>query len=516
MRRAYPSTFGEYVLAGRLGDGGGTVDVLLALASKSSHGDVCVIKKGISLEGADAEILQLQFRRRVDIALRLRHDAIAHTVGVGHVGGELYVAEEFVPGKDLIDVPRHEMPLAVVLYVVNEVASALAYVHAFENLGLVHRDVAPANIRLSFSGAVKLLDFGMATSPSHAGLTRTGAGFGREAYAAPEVLAGGKADRRSDVYSLGVVLWELLARRSYLEETVKAVGAGHAVDAPSVWNPEVSPDLDSVVAQAVAESPAERFADSNALGTALRYFIPEGFSGTDALRAFLAQVTDVEVENGRVARQLAAARAFAAHEKAFEDENPPKRGRRLGVLVGLSAAMVAFCGIWFGLRRNAREVRPPFSTAQEPARAASKSVPQRALDPTPPAAPPTPSGPLGSPGARPATVRRPALKQTRPAPPEADPSPKVPDVSTTADELLDRAMQSRIRGRSIEAQDLARAAIRSNGGAPAEFFLGTVLLESDDLAGAEAAFAEAVRLDPNDPMAKRRLEAVRQRRAPRP
>jgi serine/threonine-protein kinase len=406
------------------------------------------------------------------------------------------------------------MPLAVALYVVNEVASALAYVHAFENLGLVHRDVAPANIRLSFSGAVKLLDFGMATSPSHAGLTRTGAGFGREAYAAPEVLAGGKADRRSDVYALGVVLWELLARRSYLEATVKAVAAGHPVDVPSVWNPEVSPDLDSVVAQAVAESPAERFADSNALGTALRHFIPEGFSGKDALRAFLAQVTDVEVENGRVARQLAAARAFAAHEKAFEDENPPKRGRRPRVLMGLSVAVLAFCGIWFELRRDGHGMRPPSSTAHEPAPAAPKRVPQRALAPTPPAAPPTPEQPASSPAARPATVRaRPALKQTRPATTEPDPSPKVPDVSTTADELLDRAMQSRIRGRSIEAQNLARAAIRANGGAPAEFFLGTILLESDDLAGAEAAFAETVRLDPNDSMAKRRLEAVRQRRA---
>ena len=205
--------FGPYVLLRCSGAGGfGRID--LALKGSPQLAKVCVVKRMQTDERSPE--LAARFRREAEIALQLAHGAIAQTVGVEEIEGELCLLQEFVDGVNL----RHLeaqckpelVPLPVALHIVREVGRALAYAHG---LGIVHRDVTPENIMLSYGGEVKLIDFGIARRSGDATLTQAGVVVGRETYTAPEVWAGNKADPRSDVFSLGVVLWQLVTGEDF-------------------------------------------------------------------------------------------------------------------------------------------------------------------------------------------------------------------------------------------------------------------------------------------------------------
>ena len=194
------------------------------------------------------------------------------------------------------------MPLAIALHIVSEVARALAYAHAFDDLGIVHRDVTPDNVMLAFSGEVKLVDFGIARSDVDATLTSTGHIVGRPIYTAPEVWEGAQADRRADIYSLGVVLWQLLtgrrirggapgrrrARRPRRPRTIRTCPA----------------DLDAVVARALAPDPKQRYQHAAELQEALRAFVPPGFLAEPALAELLARHFDVPRERRMLAAEV--------------------------------------------------------------------------------------------------------------------------------------------------------------------------------------------------------------------
>ena len=209
---SFPQRFGPYVLLRMLG-AGGMGDVYLALAGKSGMERPCVVKRlAQHSTSEDGE----RFRREANLARKLSHGAIAQTLSVDEIDGELVIAQEFLHGCSLSSLlatclrQRENLPTLLALHVVREVARALAYAH---EQGVIHRDIAPDNVILTFSGEVRLLDFGIARTATDSRLTRPGWSVGREAYAAPEVAAGASGDPRSDIYSLGVLLWQLLARR---------------------------------------------------------------------------------------------------------------------------------------------------------------------------------------------------------------------------------------------------------------------------------------------------------------
>jgi serine/threonine protein kinase len=325
----YPQRYGPFVLAAPIGAGGGTADVWLALAP---DGRVCVLKKLLRVSGVIRDVNEALFRRRADIALRLKHPSVAETYFAMEVNGELVIAEEYVDGWDLSGVRCWEMPLGLRVHVVREVAAALQFVHEFEGLGIVHRDIAPENVMVAFNGEVKLIDFGYASAPSKVGLTVTGHAYGRTAYAAQEVRSGGDADRRSDIFALGVVLWEVLATKRLWGALIDEKFPPAETLPPSRWNPDVPAELDAVVRRAIADDPDERFQTAAELGAALAPYAPPSAAAKADLAVFM-EIRSGDISRSWAERRLADARTFEAEESSRakvqldEDERPERRRR---------------------------------------------------------------------------------------------------------------------------------------------------------------------------------------------
>jgi serine/threonine protein kinase len=294
MASAYPRQFGKYVLLKPLAKGGMGEIYVAALGQLDGFDKLCVIKKVIP-EKAD-EGKAKRFLDEAKVVLRLTHSGLANTFDAGQVEREFYIAMELVEGKDLREVwnrcvrVRHRIPLEVALQVARETARTLSYVHTYGELNLVHRDVAPPNIMLAYNGDVKLTDFGLARSALKEEHTQPGVVFGRAAYLAPEQARGEVADPCTDVYSLAVVLWELLTGHQYLQIAGLDPVAALAVVrhpkpvAPSSRAPWVTPALDEAVLRALAPDRAKRFPTAEEFRLALSDAIAEAAPRTDAAR----------------------------------------------------------------------------------------------------------------------------------------------------------------------------------------------------------------------------------------
>lgn len=253
------SAIGPYQLVTRLGRGG-MAEVHLATAAGASGFSRAVAIKTLAPELAgDAELERALIREAV-LGGRLHHRNLCAVLGLGVSDGAYYVVLEYVDGGDLA---RHGMlPEPLALYVVEELAHGLAYLHAAKDdrglpLGLVHRDVGPANVLVSSTGDVKLADFGIVKATSLADRTAAGARKGRYSYMAPEQLAGEPVTAAADQFGLGVTLFELVTgRRPFAGETPWALR--DAIAAP-LDTRGLAPDLGAIVQRALAFDAAARF-----------------------------------------------------------------------------------------------------------------------------------------------------------------------------------------------------------------------------------------------------------------
>jgi serine/threonine protein kinase len=255
---------------------------------------LCVIKKVLA-EKADPSKAK-RFLDEAKVVLRLSHSALVNTFDAGEVDGEFYIAMEMVEGKDLREVwnrcvrQRQRIPIEVALQVGREVARVLAYVHSYGDLKLVHRDIAPPNILLGYNGDVKLTDFGLARSELKQEKTQPGVVFGRAAYLAPEQARGEVADGRTDVYTLAIVLWELLTGQQYLPISGLDPSAGLALVRhpkpmpPSSRAPWIAPELDKVVLRALAPNREQRYQSAEEFRLALSDVITQVAPRTDPAR----------------------------------------------------------------------------------------------------------------------------------------------------------------------------------------------------------------------------------------
>ncbi|MDO8419830.1 MAG: serine/threonine-protein kinase [Rubrivivax sp.] len=231
-----------------------------------------VALKLVDLAGADASG-RAAFLHGTATARRLVHPAIVAVVDAGVDGTLGWLAMEPVPGTSLerYTRPARLLPEPLVLRVAEAVAQALAYAHG---QGVVHRDIKPANVLVHWPGdTVKLADFGLARA-ADAGQTATGLVLGTPGYMAPEQLAGGVPTPASDLYALGVTLFQLLAGRlpheaQALGELLRRVASEPAPDLRAL-QPGVSAPLAALVARLLAKSPSDRPADAEALVQALR------------------------------------------------------------------------------------------------------------------------------------------------------------------------------------------------------------------------------------------------------
>ena len=251
----------------------------LYLAVEESSG-VPLAVKALPLAAADAEhggLSRESFEREARTAIGLRHPGIVVVHGVATLPGLGCIVMELLPGGDLTRYtqPGRLLPEPLVLEIVAGVAEALAYAH---RQGVVHRDVKPANVMFDpATGAVKLTDFGLARA-ADAEATRSGQLLGSPAYMAPELLAGARADAASDLYALGVLMFELLtARQPFEGPSMGALLRAIAAQAPqtvSALRPELPATqaavLDAALAPVLARDPAARERDGQAWASELR------------------------------------------------------------------------------------------------------------------------------------------------------------------------------------------------------------------------------------------------------
>jgi len=333
-----PTQFGRYLLIQALGSGDG---VFLAVAGDEP---LCVLRRPPSERRMDPEFLS-RFRRAAHLARRLTHDGLVAVQDVGEVEDQPYLTEDFVEGHDLAELLQRcaaearPIPVAAALHIGCAASRALGFLHEFDGLGLVHRTLRPANIRVGFEGEVKLLD--LVSRRAAGGAPRSASVAEDLPYLAPEQLADGPVDGRADIYALGVVLWETLAgcpllatieggqtglARATREQAIERVRA-HRPPPPSRFNPEVRPEVDAVVMRALAKAPEDRFSLASDMESGL---LPAaGQVGRAAAARLMNRLFDASRERDERARATAVARGSSPVRA-----EPPDR-------LGLSGSSVA-------------------------------------------------------------------------------------------------------------------------------------------------------------------------------
>jgi serine/threonine protein kinase len=279
-----PAAMGKYAPFARLGNGG-MADVFLALA----HGPVGFKKLAVvkRLRNARDDSHVQMFLDEARLSARLSHPNIVNTYEVGESNGNFYIAMEYLEGQSLqgllgaVIAGTAVLGDTLVAYVASQALKALHYAHElcdFDGtpLGVVHRDVSPHNIFVTYGGEVKLLDFGIAKANVNTTQTETGVLKGKVRYMAPEQISEKDVDRRIDIFAFGIVLWEMLARRPLHEGDSFSVLTRIATeDAPSVRSvrPEIAPELDAIVARALKRDRAERYQTAEEMRVDLEQYL---------------------------------------------------------------------------------------------------------------------------------------------------------------------------------------------------------------------------------------------------
>jgi serine/threonine protein kinase len=282
-----PTPFGKYYLLERINTGG-MAEVFRAKAfGVEGFERLVAVKRILSNIAEDKEFIRM-FIEEAKLAVQLNHANIAQIFDLGVVDGSYYIALEHVHGRDLramFDRCRQlgdPMPVSQACFAVMKVCEGLDYAHnkrdqAGRELNLVHRDVSPQNVLVSFEGEVKLIDFGIAKAAGKGSKTQAGILKGKFGYMSPEQVRGIPVDRRSDVFSCGIVLYELLTgERLFVGEsdfsTLEKVRNVEILP-PSTYNRRIPDELERICLKALAKDPDERYQNAIDLHDELQAFV---------------------------------------------------------------------------------------------------------------------------------------------------------------------------------------------------------------------------------------------------
>lgn len=270
----FPEVFGKYVLLRPMAKGGMGQLYLAASGETGGFEKLCVVKK--VLPDIDDPGVRRRFLDEAKVVVRLNHANLVQVFDAGMVGDEHYLAMELVEGKDLRAVwnrcaqLHRRIPVDFAIFVARELCRGLDYVHDAMGLDLVHRDISPPNLLVGYHGEVKITDFGLAKHAIKRELTSPGVVFGRYSYLSPEQARGMPADRRTDIYAAGIVLWEMLTGRQLFPSDGRG-GQGPALSVlrnptirrPSELVPGIPDGLDDVVLRALAVEREERYGSAS-------------------------------------------------------------------------------------------------------------------------------------------------------------------------------------------------------------------------------------------------------------
>lgn len=433
---------GRYVLYGEIASGGMAHVHLGRLCGQVGFVKTVAIKR-LSHEIAKDERFRTMFVDEARLAARMQHRNVVSTFDVVEEDGELLLVMEYLHGESLARLLRaaeargERMPLPIVASIASGILHGLHAAHeargdSGELLGLVHRDVSPHNVLVGADGVARVVDFGIAKATGRVYRTGSGQAKGKVPYMAPEQFHGEVVDRRADIYSASLVIWEMLVGRRAFdgpnEGAVLLSAVTDTVDAPSRAAVGVDAALDGVVLRGLMRTPSARFSTAEEMAFALEACAPlarpseisswvERLAG-DTLRKREAMVRAVEATAGSDARVEGASASGATRA------SPPKTRR----LVAMGAAVLALGLAAGAIALVARRSKPetvPVAMAQSPlARVETSSQvvpapssPASVEPPVPPAvAERRPAAKRATPS-RPATTKPPAVDAARCNPP---------------------------------------------------------------------------------------------------
>ncbi|HET9985765.1 MAG TPA: serine/threonine-protein kinase, partial [Longimicrobiales bacterium] len=410
--------------------------------------------KTCTLRHAD---IRARFTREAEIAANLRHPNIVTVYDFGEHEGEPYLVQEFLSGEDLDRIIKRADPVDVQTKVryLSQLAEGLAFAHRY---GVVHRDVKPGNVRIQTDGQVRIMDFGIAKLlEADQQLTQTGLSVGTTGYLAPEQLKGQDIDHRADIFSYGVLAYELVAgRRPFEGESITSIfyKIAHEEPAPvTELAPGCPPRLAAIIDRCLKKNREERFAHLGLVKDELDLVAAELKTGVGAptiaaaggpagaSAAFSAAATAPAAPNGTPAQATAAATAPAAAAPAGSAATAPARASRWRTYGGLAvaAAAVAIFAVFSVARWGRGSAGPEGATAG--GGAAAPSGASRVAGASAPAGPATgapqapatgPMAPAGEAGAGAAGPATPAMSSAAGSPGTAPASAAPAGAAATA------------------------------------------------------------------------------------
>ena len=328
---------GKYETFASLGSGG-MADVFLAIARGPKGFNKLIVVKTLKPEFVREPSFVEMFLDEARLAARLNHPNVVQTQEVGESGGTYFIAMEFLEGQpfnriiDRLNSGGITLDAAIPVRLVSDALAGLHYAHELRDydgkpLNVIHRDISPHNLFVTYEGQVKVVDFGIAKAASSSSKTEVGVLKGKLSYMAPEQAMGEAMDRRADIYAMGVVLWEALTLKRFAsEESVSArIARMFSNDVPrmSAEVPGIDPRLDELVAKALDRDPAKRFQTAAEMRTALEGWISQ--TGATVRQEEIGQNLGEMFKDARaqVDREVHAQMASVGPSSRVEDLAPP-------------------------------------------------------------------------------------------------------------------------------------------------------------------------------------------------